>query len=73
MSPFLLYAAAGLAGALTNVAVGANQQLDRGLQQPMLSALIMQTVGLVMLLAIALARGVVVPAGATLAGMPWWV
>ncbi len=46
MSPIVLYAAAALAGAFTNLAVGANQQLDRGLQQAAFSALVVQATGL---------------------------
>lgn len=72
MSPLLLYGAAALAGALTNVAVGMNQSLGRGLQQIALSAVVVQATGLVVLVGVLLLRGVAVPGAATLAGVPWW-
>lgn len=73
---FLLYAAALLAGAATNVATGMNTTLGRAFaEHRALAALAIQAVGVVALFLVALAAGAFAaprPASDALAGLPWW-
>ena len=70
----LFYAAA--AGAITNVQVGTNVQLSKGLGNPALSAVVVLATGLltavVALLAWWAIAGLPAPKRADLAGIPWW-
>ena len=72
---FFLYFVALLGGAVTNVAVGMNTTLGKPLvEHRVLAALIIQGVGLVALLLLALLGGAFSsrPASSALAGIPWW-
>ena len=72
---FLLYAAALLGGAATNVAVGMNTTLGKAFaEHRALAALTIQGVGTVALLLVALFAGGfgARPSSETLAGLPWW-
>lgn len=70
----MLYAA--VAGALTNVQVGADLKLFRGLHNPALTASVIMLAGLSVVLATLLAwstfAGIRLPNRTELAGIPWW-
>jgi transporter family-2 protein len=71
----LLYAAALLAGAATNVATGMNTTLGRAFaEHRMLAALAIQAVGVLGLLMVALVGGAFAdrPSSDALGGLPWW-
>lgn len=72
---FLLYAAALLAGAATNVATGMNTALGKGFAgHRMLAALMIQLAGVAALLLVALVGGAFAarPSAGALGGIPWW-
>ena len=70
----MLYAA--LAGALTNVQVGADLKLFRGLQNPALTAMVILLSGFIVvaaaLLSWSIIGGVRLPGRDELAAIPWW-
>ena len=70
------YLYAAVAGALTNIQVGADLRLFRGLNNPALTAAIVLSTGLVTALAFLLAWWAFVgnpfPTRTNLAGIPWW-
>ena len=68
----VLLAFAILIGALLPVQAGINAQLRYGLGHPAVAALASFVVGTVALAALALAVRAPLPAGATLARIPWW-
>ncbi len=71
----LLYLVGIMGGAATNVAVGMNTTLGKAFaEHHMLAALVIQAIGVVALLALALIGGAFSsrPSSATLAGVPWW-
>ena len=76
MSSFLALLYAAAAGAVTNVQVGANLRLSKGLANPALSAVVVLIPGLLTAAAAMLiwwaCAGLSVPKRADLAGIPWW-
>ena len=76
MSNLLAFLYAALAGALTNVQVGADLRLFRALQNPALTAVVILSAGLAVSAAALLAwwavAGVPLPRAAELARVPWW-
>lgn len=72
---FLLYAAALLGGAATNVAVGMNQTLAKTFaEHRLLAALVIQGIGVLAVFLVALFGGgfSARPGNGALAGVPWW-
>lgn len=76
MSGFFALVYAVAAGAITNVQVGANLRLSKGLANPALSAVVVLVTGLLVAIAAMLtwwaAAGLPAPKRADLAGIPWW-
>lgn len=76
MPAFLTLFYAVLAGAVTNVQVGANLRLSKGLANPALSAVVVLVTGLLTAVAVLaiwwMVAGVPAPRRADLAGIPWW-
>jgi transporter family-2 protein len=76
MPTILAYLYAAFAGALTNVQVGADLRLFKGLQNPALTAAVILSSGLavatVALLTWSAAAGIALPGRAELVRVPWW-
>ena len=76
MGNLLAYLYAAFAGALTNVQVGADLKLYRGLQQPALTAVVVLSAGLITastaLLVWWVVAGVRLPSRSDLVAIPWW-
>jgi transporter family-2 protein len=76
MPTLLAYLYAALAGALTNIQVGADLKLFRGLQNPALTAVAILFAGLVVamlaLLVWSAVTGIPSPGWAAVTGIPWW-
>lgn len=69
---WLLYVVALVAGALNTAQSGANVTLNKTLEQPILTALIVAAVGAVVYLAAAPFVGLGLPSGEKIAQVPWW-
>ena len=76
MSKLFVYLYAALAGGITNVQVGSDLRLSKGLANPALTAAVVLASGLAAALTILAVwwavAGVAVPKRAELAGIPWW-
>ena len=76
MVKFLVYLYAALAGGLTNIQVGADVRLSKGLGNPALSAVTVLTSGFatasVILLGWWMFAGVALPKRDDLVAIPWW-
>ena len=69
---WLFYTFAVLAGALNAVQSGANVTLNKGLDQPILAALVVSAVSAVVYLLAAPFMGLAVPTPERVAQVPWW-
>jgi transporter family-2 protein len=69
---WFFYAFAILAGALNAVQSGANVTLNKGLDQPILAALVVSAVSAVVYLLAAPFMGLAVPTPERVAQVPWW-
>lgn len=76
MSKLFVYLYAALAGGVTNIQVGADLRLSKGLANPALTALVVLSSGFVVAVTVLLAwwaiAGVAIPKRADLAAIPWW-
>ena len=76
MSKFFVYLYAAIAGGITNVQVGADLRLSKGLANPALTAAVVLTSGfaasLVILAGWYAFKGVPLPKRADLVAIPWW-
>ncbi|KQQ23552.1 hypothetical protein ASF53_04225 [Methylobacterium sp. Leaf123] len=70
--PFLVAAAAAIAGILNTVQAGANASLNKALDQPILAALVVTAANVAVYLAAAPFIGIGWPGSQRLAGVPWW-
>lgn len=76
MSKLFVYLYAALAGGITNVQVGADLRLSKGLANPALTAVVVLTSGFVTSLTVLAVwwafAGVAIPKRADLVAIPWW-